>query len=71
MSQRDITAHFVSEVCYNVGTELTLQPITDERLYATALPAQRMELMCLLRHKAFGEVIGSVHFDVWVFNLLA
>ena len=49
---RDITAHFVSEVCYNVGTELILQTITDERLYATALPAQRMELMCLLRHKA-------------------
>ena len=30
---RDITAHLLSDVCHNVGVELTLQPITDERLH--------------------------------------
>ena len=29
---RNTTAHLMSDVCHNVGIELTLQPITDERL---------------------------------------
>ncbi len=29
---RDQTAHLMSEVCYNVGIEPELQPLTDERL---------------------------------------
>ncbi len=29
---RDLTAHLMSEVCYNVGIEPELQPLTDERL---------------------------------------
>ena len=29
---RDITAELMSEVCHNVGTEPSLQPITDEHL---------------------------------------
>ena len=29
---RDITAHLMSDICHNVGTEPVLQPVTDERL---------------------------------------
>ena len=30
---RDITAYPMSNICYNVGTKPTLQPISDERLH--------------------------------------
>ena len=28
----NVTAHFTSDVCHNVGTEPELQPVTDENL---------------------------------------
>ena len=37
---RNITAHFMSDVCHNVGIEPTLQPITDERLHHSTVKTE-------------------------------
>ena len=71
---RDITAQLMSEVCPNVASEPTLQPVTNERFFhcsANTESGARLQLM--LGHRGFGEfTINKLnYFDVRVFNPLA
>ena len=57
-SIRDITAELLSEICHNVGTEPSLQPITDEHLIhrtANRDDGARLDV-------ASGVMEGNAHF---------
>ena len=59
----------MSEVCYNVGIEPTLQPITDERLCHSTASTEDGAHVFIKAQGFWGS--DSVHYDVWVFNSLA
>ena len=68
---RDITAQLMSEVCPNVATEPTLQPVTNERFYhrsANTESGARLDV----RAQGFWRLHHQqAYFDVRVFNPLA
>ena len=65
---RDITAHLMSDVYHNVGTEPVLQPVTDERL--THRTANIEDGACLdIKADGFWEMMDSLHFLMCGFSI--
>ena len=56
---RDLTGSLVTEVCHNVATQPSLQPITSET-FLLHLPTQLMMLIWILRPEAFGVGPGCI-----------
>ena len=68
---KDITAELLTEVCYGVGTEPCLQPITDEVFsYRTATKEDGARLD-IVAESFWGRDRQRAFFDVRVFNPLA
>ena len=68
---RDITADFLSEVCHNVGTEPSLQPVTGEQMrYRTANREDGARLDVVVQG-LWGKDRQCTFFDVRVFNPFA
>ena len=62
---RDITAHLMSDVCYNVGIEPPLQSVTNE---TTDLPMLKKGHALTSRRRGFGETVDNVHFFTYGFS---
>ena len=68
---RDITAQFLTEICHNVGTEPTLQPLADERMrYRTANKEDGARLD-IVADSFWERYRQRAFFDIRVFNPFA
>ena len=68
---RDITAQLMSEVCPNVATEPTLQPVTNERFYHRSANTESGARLDVRAQGFWGLHHQQAYFDVRVFNPLA
>ena len=64
----DITAELMTEVCHNVGTEPTLQPITDERLVHRTANREDGARLDVVVDNFWGNDRQHAFFDIRVFN---
>ena len=65
---RDITAELMTEVCHNVGTEPTLQPITDEHLVHCTANREDGARLDVAVDSFWGNDRQRAFFDIRVFN---
>ncbi len=68
---RDLTDHLMSEVCYNVGIEPELQPLTDERFNLRSPNVEDGARLDVRAESFWDRDRQSAFFDVRVFNPLA
>ena len=68
---RDITAQLMSEVCPNVATEPTLQPVTNERFFHRSANTETGARLDVRAQGFWGAHHQQAYFDVRVFNPLA
>ena len=68
---RDITADFLSEVCHNVGTEPSLQPVTGEQLLHRTANREDGARLDIAAESFWGRDRQRAFFDVRVFNPFA
>ena len=68
---RDITAQLMSEVCPNVATELTLQPVTNECFFHLSTNTESGAHQDVRAQGFWGVHHQQAYFDVRVFNPLA
>ena len=68
---RDITARLMSEVCPNVATEPTLQPVTNKRFFHRSANTESGARLDVRAQGFWGLHHQQAHFDVRVFNPLA
>ena len=68
---RDITAHLMSDICHNVGTEPVLQPVTDERLTYRTANLEDGARVDIKAQGFWGNDGQCAFFDVRVFNPFA
>ena len=68
---RDITTELMSEVCHNVGTEPSLQPITDEHLIHRTANKEDGARLDVAAENFWGNDRQRAFFDIRVFNPLA
>ena len=68
---RDITAQLMSEVCPNVATEPTLQPVTNERFFHRSANTENGARLDVRAQGFWGIYHQQAYFDVRVFNPLA
>ena len=68
---RDITAHLMSDVCHNVGTEPVLQPVTDESLTNRTANIEDGARLDVKAQGFWGNDRQCAFFDVRVFNPFA
>ena len=65
---RDITAQLMSEVCPNVATEPTLQPVTNERFFHRSANTESGARLDVRAQGFWGVHHQLAYFDVRVFN---
>ena len=68
---RDITAELLSEVCHNVGTEPSLQPITDEHLIHRTANREDGARLDVAAESFWASDRQRAFFDIRVFNPFA
>ena len=68
---RDITAQLMSEVCPNVATEPTLQPVSNERFFHRSANIECGARLDVRAQGFWGIHHQQAYFDVRVFNPLA
>lgn len=68
---RDITAQMMSEVCPNVATEPTLQPVTNERFFHRSANTEDGARLDVRAQGFWGIHHQQAYFDIRVFNPLA
>ena len=68
---RDITAQLMAEVCPNVSTEPTLQPVTNERFFHRSANTESGARLDVRAQGFWGVHHQQAYFDVRVFNPLA
>ena len=68
---RDITAGLLSEVCHNVGTEPSLQPVTEEQLTHRTANREDGARLDIAAESFWGSDRQRAFFDIRVFNPLA
>ena len=68
---RDTTAQLMSEVCPNVATEPTLQPVTNERFFHRSANTENGARLDVRAQGFWGIYHQQAYFDVRVFNPLA
>ena len=68
---RDITAQLMSEVCPNVATEPTLQPVTNERFFHRSANIETGARLDVRAQGFWGAHHQQAYFDVRVFNPLS
>ena len=68
---RDTTAQLMSEVCPNVATEPTLQPVTNERFFHRSANTENGAHLDVRAQGFWGTYHQQAYFDVRVFNPLA
>ena len=68
---RDITAQLMSEVCPNVATEPTLQPVSNERFFHRSANIECGARLDVRAQGFWGIHHQQAYFDVHVFNPLA
>ena len=68
---RDIIADFLSEVCHNVGTEPSLQPVTGEQLLHRTANREDGARLDIVAESFWGRDRQRAFFDVRVFNPFA
>ena len=68
---RDITAHGVTEVCHEVGTEPCLQPLSDEPLHHSTANREDGPRLDIVADSFWGGRDNAHFFDVRVFNPFA
>ena len=68
---RDITADLLSEVCHNVGTEPSLQPVTGEQLLHRTANREDGARLDIVAENFGGRDRQRAFFDVRVFNPFA
>ena len=65
---RNITADLLSEVCHNVGTELGLQPITDEQMTYRTANREDGARLDVVAQSFWGRDRQCAYFDIRVFD---
>ena len=68
---RDLTANILSEVCHNVCTEPSLQPLTGEQLTGTSAITDNAARLDIAADGFWGGRHERAFFDVRIFNPLA
>ena len=68
---RDITAELLTEVCHGVGTEPSLQPITEEQLTPRSANREDGARLDIVAESFWGRDRQRAFFDVRVFNPFA
>ena len=68
---RDITAELMSQVCHNVGTEPSLQPITGEHLIHRIANREDDSWLDVAAGSFWGNYRQCTFFDIRVFNSFA
>ena len=68
---RDITADFLTEVCYNVGTEPTLQSLSQEQLKQKTANREDVARLDVVTESFWGRNRQRAFFHVRVFNPMA
>lgn len=68
---RDITAELMTEVCHGVGTEPTLQPVTEEQLTQRSANREDGARLDIAAENFWGRDQQRAFFDVRVFNPFA
>ena len=68
---RDITAQLMSEVCPNIATEPTLQPVSSERFFHRSANTECGARLDVRAQGFWGVRHQQAYFDVRVFNPLA
>ena len=68
---RDITAEFLTEVCYGVGVEPGLQPVTDEAFSYRSANREDGVRLDVVAESFWGRDRQRAFFDVRVFNPFA
>ena len=68
---RDLTAELMSEVCYGVGIEPGLQPITEEHLSLKSANKEDGARLDIVAENFWGKDRQRAFFDIWVFNPFA
>ena len=68
---RDLTAELMSEVCYGVGIEPDLQPITEEHLSLKSANKEDEARLDIVVENFWGKDRQRAFFDIRVFNHFA
>ena len=68
---RDITAQLLTNVCPNVGTEPTLQPLSGESFPLKSTDVEEGARLDVQAHNFWDNSKGSAYFNVRVFNVHA
>ena len=65
---RDITAHLMQEVCYDVSTEPRLQPLSNETLEGRSAICEENARVDVAARGFWGDGSQKAYFDIRVFN---
>ena len=68
---RDITANLLSEVCHSVGTEPSLQNVSEEQLTRTSANREDGARQDIVATNFWGRDWQCAFFDVRIFNPFA
>ena len=68
---RDLTANILSEVCHNVCTEPSLQPLTSVQLTGASAITDNAARQDIAVDRFWGDRHERVFFDIGIFNPLA